>query len=80
MVTTHLFLHQVLHGNVAVAELRRLSGLSFTDSAYCQARARLPRALLDRLQRAVTPAGLKLAEPARRRLFVLPTRRRPEST
>ncbi|MEJ7826050.1 MAG: ABC transporter permease subunit [Solirubrobacteraceae bacterium] len=33
-----------------------------------------------RLQRAVTPAGLKLAEPARRRLFALPTRRSIEST
>jgi len=54
VVTTHLFLHQVLHGNVAVAELRRLSGLSFTEAAYCQARARLPRALLERLQQAVT--------------------------
>src|SRR5262249_56665057 len=54
VVTTHLFLQQVLHGNVAVAELRRLSGLSFTDAAYCQARARLPRALLERLQRSVT--------------------------
>jgi hypothetical protein len=54
VVTTHLFLQQVLHGNVAVAELRRLSGLSFTDSAYCQARARLPRALLERLQQSVT--------------------------
>jgi hypothetical protein len=28
--------------------------LDFTDSAYCQARARLPHALLDHLQRAVT--------------------------
>jgi Transposase DDE domain len=54
VVTTHLFLQQVLDGNTAVGELRRRSGLSFTDSAYCQARARLPRALLDRLQRAVT--------------------------
>src|SRR5438105_11169410 len=26
VVTTHLFLQQVLHGNIAVAELRRLSG------------------------------------------------------
>jgi osmoprotectant transport system permease protein len=32
-----------------------------------------------RLQRAVTPAGLKLAQPARRRRLSLPTRRRPES-
>jgi hypothetical protein len=56
VVTTHLFLRQILEGNVAVGELRRQSGLSFTDSAYCQARARLPRELLDRLQRAVTAA------------------------
>jgi hypothetical protein len=54
VVTTHLFLQQVLHGNIAVAELRRLSGLSFTAAAYCQARARLPRTLLERLQQAVT--------------------------
>jgi hypothetical protein len=54
VVTTHLFLQQVLHGNVAVGELRRLSGLSFTDAAYCQARARLPRTLLERLQQSVT--------------------------
>jgi osmoprotectant transport system permease protein len=32
-----------------------------------------------RLQRAVTPAGLKLAQPASRRWFSLPTRRRLES-
>jgi hypothetical protein len=54
VVTTHLFLQQVLHGNLAVGELRRLSGLTFTDAAYCQARARLPRLLLERLQRSVT--------------------------
>jgi hypothetical protein len=54
IVTTHLFLQQILHGNIAIAHLRRVSGRAFTDSAYCQARTRLPRALLDRLQRAVT--------------------------
>ena len=48
VVTTHLFLQQVLHGNVAVGELRRRSGLDFTDSAYCQARRRLPRTVLER--------------------------------
>jgi hypothetical protein len=62
VVTTHLFLQQLLHGNVAVAELRRLSGLSFTDAAYCQARARLPRALLERLQRSVTDTLLGAAD------------------
>jgi hypothetical protein len=54
VVTTHLFLQQVLHGNVAIGEVRRRSGLDFTDSAYCQARGRLPRTLLERLQQAVT--------------------------
>src|SRR5437868_1956138 len=32
-VTSALFLQQVLHGNVAVGELRRLTKLDFTDSA-----------------------------------------------
>jgi hypothetical protein len=54
VLTTHLFLQQVLHGNTAVGHLRRLSALPFTDAAYCQARARLPLALLRRLQQAVT--------------------------
>jgi hypothetical protein len=54
VVTTHLFLRQVLHGNTAVAHVRRLSGLDFTEAAYCQARARLPLRLLQRLQQAVT--------------------------
>jgi hypothetical protein len=56
VVTTHLFLQQVLHGNTAVAHLRRLSGLTFTDAAYCQARVRLPLDLLQALQQAVTDA------------------------
>lgn len=52
-VTTYLLVQQVLHGNPAVGELQRLSGLAFTDSAYCQARQRLPTAALRALQRAV---------------------------
>jgi hypothetical protein len=54
VVTTYLFLRQILHGNPAVGAVQRLSGLDFTDSAYCQARARLPLAFFRRLQRAVT--------------------------
>jgi hypothetical protein len=53
VVTTHLFLRQILHGNTAIAHLRRLSGLDFSDSAYCQARIRLPLAFFQELQRAV---------------------------
>lgn len=62
VVTTPLFLQQVLHGNIAVAELRRLSGRTFTEAAYCQARARLPRPLLERLQRAVTEGLFRTTE------------------
>jgi hypothetical protein len=47
--TVHLFLLQVLHANVAVTALRHLAGLSFSASAYCQARARLPLAVLQQL-------------------------------
>jgi hypothetical protein len=53
VVTTYLFLQQILHGNTAVGHLRHLAGLDFTDSAYCQARARLPVAFFARLQQAV---------------------------
>lgn len=53
-VTTYLFLRQVLKGNPAAGALRHLSGLGFTDSAYCQARARLPVAFFRRLAGAVT--------------------------
>jgi hypothetical protein len=49
VTTIHLFLLQVLHGNTAVNHLPRLSGLSFTDSAYCPARARLPLELFEKL-------------------------------
>jgi hypothetical protein len=52
-ITTYLLLQQVLHGNTAVGELQRQSGLDFTDSAYCQARQRLPLTALRDLQRAV---------------------------
>jgi Transposase DDE domain len=49
----HLFLNQILHGNTAINHLVRISGLSFTGSAYCQARSRLPLALFRELLRRV---------------------------
>jgi hypothetical protein len=52
-VTTHLFVRQVLEGNVAVPELRRLAKLPFADSSYCDARQRLPLAFFQRLNAAV---------------------------
>lgn len=54
--TVHLFLQQILHGNTACSHLRHLPGLSFTASAYCQARARLPLEVARRLQNLVTGA------------------------
>lgn len=51
--TLHVFAAQVAHGNTAISHAIRLVGGGFSESAYCQARARLPisavRALLDRL-------------------------------
>ena len=49
VATIHLFLLQVLHRNTACAHLPRLTGLEFTASAYCQARSRLPLAVLQAL-------------------------------
>jgi hypothetical protein len=47
IVTVRLFLVQVLHGNTACSALPHLSGLDFTDQAYCEARKRLPLAALE---------------------------------
>ena len=49
VTTIHTFLTQILHGNVACSELPHLTGLAFTATAYCQARARLPRQHFDDL-------------------------------
>src|SRR5690242_9405579 len=39
------FVVQVLHGNTALAHVSLLAGRSFTDAAFCLARARLPLAV-----------------------------------
>lgn len=43
--TVWLFVLQVLHGNTACQHVVHFGGWSFSDSAYCQARKRLPLAL-----------------------------------
>jgi Transposase DDE domain len=43
--TVYLFLLQILHGNTACQHVVHFGGWSFTDSAYCQARKRLPLAV-----------------------------------
>jgi len=52
--TIHLFLLQVLYGNLAISGLARLVDFAFTESAYCQARGRLKVELLARLLATVT--------------------------
>jgi hypothetical protein len=44
--TIHLFLLQILHGNTACSQVPRLGGIDCSGEAYCQARSRLPLALL----------------------------------
>jgi hypothetical protein len=59
--TLALFAQQIAHGNVACSAVRHLAGEEFSDSAWCQARARLPLELIERVQRM-------LVDDARREL------------
>jgi hypothetical protein len=56
--TIALFVQQVVHGNVPCSEVRHLAGKSFTPSAYCQARARLPLVVIQNLLRRVCDAAM----------------------
>lgn len=49
-----LFITQVLHGNTAITHLRHLGAMRCSATAYCNARMRLPLALLEHLVTAVT--------------------------
>ena len=63
VTTVYVFILQVLHGNTAMTNLPRLSGVQFTPAAYCQARQRLPLAALRRLLQE-TGRPLSTAAPA----------------
>jgi hypothetical protein len=54
MTTVHLFVLQVLHGNAACSHVPRLGGVACSGEAYCQARQRLPLAVLRYLLRALS--------------------------
>jgi len=56
VATVHAFLLQVLYGNTACDHVPHLCGKTFTGEAYCQARARLPLKLFERLLTAVCEA------------------------
>jgi hypothetical protein len=51
--TLCLFAQQIAHGNIACSAVRHLAGEEFTDSAWCQARGRLPLQLIRRVHRAI---------------------------
>jgi hypothetical protein len=59
VVILRWFVVQVLHGNTALTHVSLLAGRSFTDAAFCMARARLPlavyRAVLRGLNGALIP-------------------------
>jgi hypothetical protein len=54
--TVHVFLLQILHGNIACTALPRLAELPFTPTAYCMARTRLPLPLFKDLLQHVCDA------------------------
>jgi hypothetical protein len=51
VLTLHLFVLQILHGNAAIRHLRHLARAPLNAAAYCRARARLPLAALQQLLR-----------------------------
>ena len=57
-VTLALFVQQVLQGNVPCSEVRHLAGRSFSASAWCQARARLPLEVYQGMLRRACEAAL----------------------
>lgn len=59
--TILVFFLQVLHRNTAITNLPRLTGKRFTPGAYCQARGRLPLAVLRQL---LHETGIPLRSPA----------------
>lgn len=57
-VTIALFVQQVLHGNTPCTEVRHLAGKSFSASAWCQARGRLPLAVYQAMLSRACDAAL----------------------
>src|SRR5580700_8954467 len=49
--TLRLFALQIAAGNIACSAVHHLAGEEFTDTAWCQARARLPLGLIQQVHR-----------------------------
>jgi hypothetical protein len=65
-VTVYLFLLQVLHGNTACQHVVQFGCRTFSDSAYCQARKRLPLRVYHRLLARIAAAGRRATAKAHR--------------
>ena len=57
VLTVHLFVMQVLHFNTALTHVRHLAGDMIKPSAFCQARQRLPVAVMQALLRTMCQAA-----------------------
>jgi len=66
VVTIYLFLLQVLHGNTACTHVVQFGCWTFSDSAYCQARKRLPLRVFHRLLEWIAQAGRRATAKAHR--------------
>ena len=49
--TLRLFAQQIANGNIACSAMTHVAGFSFTDTAWCQARQRLPVELIEQIHR-----------------------------
>jgi hypothetical protein len=66
ITTVYLFLLQILHGNTACQHVVHFGGWTFSASAYCQARKRLPLEFWQRLLEVTTARLRSATEPASR--------------
>jgi hypothetical protein len=66
VVTIYLFLLQVLHGNTACQHVVQFGCWTFTDSAYCQARKRLPLRVFHQLLEWIARTGRRATASAHR--------------
>lgn len=75
VLTFRLFLLQILYGNTACGHVPHLAQKSFTGAAYCDARKRLPRSVLESLlARTVSRLGQSALDGSRwlgHRLFLV---------
>jgi hypothetical protein len=60
--TVGLFIQQIIEGNCSCQAVRHLSEQAFSGSAYCQARSRLPRGVLEQIGQRVVQAHQREAD------------------